>query len=357
MGFCTRLNRELHALCATPSLVNLLSPWILVRLGAGLASAALFAHSAWVGLRVLRYFRLGATSEGQLALERQFELASASARVGAFLQASALLLSLSAADQLAPQLRGAMCGYGVVHATSWGPAALTATAVASLLAWILWRLLSLDRRVRSLAMMRPLAVSFSVVAAASLLDLALTAAWLGALDFTVVSSCCSSGLDEGSSIRPIGYGTSIQSIILLLAPPALVVAALLAWRGSKINTRSSALWAGFSGLIALPPVLAAIPLIVAPYVYETPHHRCPYCLFRSDALWMGYPLLAALLLAASSSLGAALASWLTPREGGAFESYLPSMLRTSALAWITILALSLAPVIRFLVLSGGIPLF
>lgn len=337
--------------------MNLLSPWILVRLAAGLVAAALFGHGAWVSLRVLRYFRLGTTSEGQLALERQFELASASARVGAFLQAGALLLSLTAANQLAPQLRGAMCGYGVVHAVELGPAAIAATSAASLAALVLWRLLALDRQVRSLALLRPLAALIVVVALASLADLALSAAWLGALDFSVVASCCSSGLDAGEASGPIVYGISGQSAAMFLAPPLLLLAAGLARRAARVKTRSSALLAGAAGFVSLPPALAAIPLVVAPYAYEAPHHRCPYCLFRADALWMGYPMLAALLLATSSVFGAALAAKLAPREDDAFATYTPPLLQTGALAWLAVLILGLAPVVRFLVLSGGVPLF
>jgi hypothetical protein len=327
----------------------------VARLAAGIVAAALFVYGAWVGGKVLRFAHLGSTSEGQLALERQFELASVSVRVGAAVQASALLLSLTAASQLAPQLRGAMCGHGVVHAVSAGPWAITAAGLASLASLVLWRLLSLDRAVRSLALLRPLAVAILAVAVLSLADLALTASWLGALDFSVVASCCSSGLDAGGSPR-VSYGKSGQSVTML-APLAAAAAAVAAWRASRAEARLAALVAGAVALVALPLALVAIPQGVAPYAYEVPHHRCGYCLFRSDVLWLGYPLLGALLGAASSSVGAALGAWLAPRGDGAYEAWAPATLRTGALAWGVVLALGLAPVLRFLVLSGGVPLF
>ncbi len=335
--------------------MDLLSPWIVVRLAAGIVATALFVYGAWVGGKVLRFAHLGATSEGQLALERQFELASASVRVGAAVQAGALLLSLTAASQLAPHLRGAMCGHGVVHAVSAGPWAIAAAGLASLASLVLWRLLSLDRAVRSLALLRPLAVAILAVAALSLADLALTASWLGALDFSVVASCCSSGLDAGGAPR-VSYGNSGQSAATL-APLATMAAAVAAWRASRTEARPAAMVAGAVALVALPLALVAIPQVVAPYAYEVPHHRCGYCLFRSDVLWLGYPLLGALLAAASSSVGAALGAWLAPQEDGAYGVWAPAALRTGALAWGVALALGLAPVLRFLALSGGVLLF
>jgi hypothetical protein len=336
--------------------VHLLSPWILARLVAGVTAAALFVHGAWVSLRILRFFRLGTTSEGQLALERQFELASATARVGAVLQASALLLSLTAANQLAPQLRGAMCGYGVVHAVDSGPLAVAASALASLAALVLWRLLSFDRRVRGLQMLPALASLILGTAALALLDLGLTATWLGALDFSVVASCCSSGLDAGEAAPLLGYGISGQKLIQLLAPALVLVAAGAAWRGAKSGGRGAAQLAGAAGLAALPAALAVIPLVVAPHVYEVPHHRCPYCLFRADALGLGYLLLGSLLVASSATLGAALLARLAPREPDVFPEQAPALLRAGTLAWLVALGLGLAPVLRYLALSGGVPL-
>ncbi|MCS6898576.1 MAG: hypothetical protein RMJ98_01920 [Myxococcales bacterium] len=332
----------------------LFAPWIVVRLAAGVVATTIFVYGAWVGWKVLRYFHLKDTSEGQLALERQFELASASIRVGAAVQGLSLLLSLTATTQLAPHLRGAMCGHGVVHAVPSGPPAVVAAGFASLASLVLWRLLSLDRQMRSLVLLRPLSAMILLVALLSLVDLALTASWLGSLDFSVVASCCSSGLDAREAV-PISYGTSGE-LLAYFAPLAAMLAAGVAWVASRTRERVWALAAGGAGLGGLPLGLVAIPQVVAPYAYEVPHHRCGYCLFRSDVLWLGYPLLGAMLLALSSVGGAALGAWLTPQEDRTWASWAPAVLRTGALAWVLVLVLGLAPVLRFLWLSGGIPL-
>ena len=63
-----------------------------------------------------------ARREGQLSLERHFELAGNLVRFGAIAQLFALLLSVIAADRLSGAIQGAMCGYGVVQPESLGMA-------------------------------------------------------------------------------------------------------------------------------------------------------------------------------------------------------------------------------------------
>ena len=55
-------------------LTNLLRPWILARLLSGAAVLALVIYGAVVAWRVLKHWRVGKSSEGQLALERRAEL-------------------------------------------------------------------------------------------------------------------------------------------------------------------------------------------------------------------------------------------------------------------------------------------
>lgn len=334
--------------------MSYLEPWVLARLVAGFVAAALFVHAAWVGLRVLRFFHVQSTAEGQLALERQAELGAASARVGAGVQLLALLLSLLAADQLTTSVRGAMCGYGVVHAVEAGPWSVIVSLAAAIGAGAQLELLALDRRVRGLGLVRPLAGTALVLAALSLCDLGMAAAWLGGLDFTVVSSCCSSGLDGGvAGAVAQGAGGHGQALVGLAGLAAVALAAAGAWAGQRRPGRRSLLVAGALGLVALPAAIGAVVLEVAPHVYEVPQHRCPYCLFKLDALGIGYPLFGAIVLAAAWSLGGVLGALLLPSGS---EGELPAaarpLLHRVTQAWVVALVVGLFPVIRYLVLAG-----
>ena len=162
--------------------MSLIEPVILLRLLTGGLSATLFVFAALVGVRILRHGHLREATEGQLALERQAELAATLVRIAATIQVLGFVMSALAADRLSGALPGAMCGYGVVQANAWGWPSLGATLIGSLAAGVLLQLLALDHQVRGLDLMRPLAIACIVGAPLAVGDFALTTAWLTRLE-------------------------------------------------------------------------------------------------------------------------------------------------------------------------------
>lgn len=338
--------------------MNLLEPWVLLRLVAGLVAVLLFARGAMTAQKVLRHFDLHRASEGQLALEKQIELGATFVRIAAVIQVLALLLSALGADRMSRGVRGAMCAYGVFSANPWGFKSLAATAIVALLAGVLAQVYAFDARVRALDLARPVATLTLAMFPLSVIDLALAAQYLGQLDLTVVASCCSVQLDPVAAAGE-GYATGPRVLATALAVGgtfASIAAALLAAR-SPTKLRVAA--AAGATLVTLPAALAASILEVAPHAFEVPHHVCPFCLLRSDVLAVGYPLYGAIFLASTWALGAG-ASALLARSTAAADALAPfaaRVLRRGAMAWALALALGAVPVIRFAIVSGGASLF
>lgn len=348
------------AITAQNGAVSLREPWIAVRIIAGFTAASLFVHAAWVGTKVLRFERMGSTSEGQLALEKQAELAATSAKVGSVVQLLAMLLSVLAADRLTVAIRGAMCGYGVVHANSAGPWSIALTCGAAVAAGVLLQILDLDTQLRTPALRRPLAWASLALALFSLIDFRFVWAWLGELDLSVVASCCSSGVDTSSTSVSGGYAAGPRVIASLAAAVLVPVTITVAAFARVTRRRSLSVASALLSLATLPAALATVVLEVAPHVYEVPQHRCAYCLFRSDALFVGYPLFGAILLAVVWATGAGLGAWLAPREpssDAAFDRFAPPVLAREAVAWSLALILGVIPIVRFAVLAPGANLF
>lgn len=337
---------------------NLLEPWVLLRVAAGLVAFLLFARGAFTAQRVLRRFDVARATEGQLALERQMELASTFVRIGAVVQVLALALSALASDRLSRGVRGAMCAYGVFGANEWGFRSLAMTAGVALAAGVLTQLLAFDARVRGFDLVRPIARLTLVMAPLSAFDLALVYEYLSRLDLTVVASCCSVQLDPIAA-RGSGFagGPRVIATIVAVAGTVLSIAAALFAARSPTRTRVAA--AGIVSLVAIPAALAASVLEVAPHAFEVPQHVCPFCLLRSDVLAIGYPLYGALLLAAIWAGGAA-ASALLARGDAAKEALAPFARRglsRGAYAWAIALVVAVVPVVRFAIVSGGASLF
>ena len=338
--------------------MNLLEPWVLARIVGAVITASLFVYGAVVGARVLRFAHVEAATEGQLALERHFELAASLVRFAAIAQVSSLVLSVLAADRLSGAIQGAMCGYGVVDQNRWGWLSLGASVGVSLAAGAFLQLLALDRRVRGLDLMRPLALGCIVLAPAALADAVLASAWLGSLDFSVVASCCSTTLGERQRDAAIYWQGPRQ----LATGGALVLAILstgAALFAMRRPARAAVGIAGTAALLAAPFAVAAVILEVAPYVYEVPEHLCPFCLFKAEAYFIGYPLFGAVFLATAFGIGAAVAAALSRTEHtrAAFPGFARSRMARQACAWAVALALAVLPIAHYVASSPGASLF
>jgi hypothetical protein len=344
--------------------MNLLEPWIFLRLAVGVVTAALFARGAWVSARVLRHFDVARATEGQLALERQAELASTFVRVGSVLAAGSLLFTVLAADRLSHSVRGAMCAYGVFGASRYGFAALAASVFLALAAGTLTQLFALDTRVRDLSLVRPLAMLSIAVAPLALLDLALNAQFFLGLDLTVVASCCSVGLD-GAAASASTFVQGPRQLVTTVGPLIVAASAITAWLvstrgGGRHGTRAVVL-SGLLAVAALPFALGAAVLEVAPHAFELPGHLCPFCLLRSDVYGIGYPLFGSIFLAviwgAGAAIGALLLRLRPESSSPALAAFVRPRLRGQAIAWLVALAVGAFPVLRYAIVTGGASLF
>ncbi len=337
---------------------NLLEPWVLLRLTAGLVALALFARGAATAQKVLRHFDVSRATEGQLALEKQLELAGTFARVAAVVQVLTLALSVLAADRLSRGVRGAMCAYGVFSAHEWGFRSLAATLGVALAAGVVTQLHAFDARVRTLDLARPLAIATCVMAPLSVLDLVSASKFLLGLDLSVVASCCSVQLDPvGASGEAHAAGPRVLLTAMAVAGGVLSIGtALGAARGPS---RVRVVVAGLVSLLTLPVAIAATVLEVAPHAFEVPTHVCPFCLLKPDVLGIGYPLFGAIFLATAWAAGTAACALLArgPSAEVALAAFAPRRLRLGAIAWACAFVLGAIPVVRFAVVSGGASLF
>jgi hypothetical protein len=338
--------------------VNLLEPWVLLRLLAGLVALALFARGAVTSWRVLRHFDIARASEGQLALERQVQLAATFVRVGTVVQVGTLVLTVVLADRLSRVVRGAMCAYGVFQANEWGFRAFFSTFFIAVAAGVLAQLYALDARMRTMGLVRPLAVATLIMAPLALGDLLTSYMFLSKLDLSVVASCCSTQLDTVSSAAN-SYAAGPRAIVAFCAPCAIGLSALVGMFAARRPRVPLVAVAGALSIATFPVALAAAVLEVAPHAFEVPQHVCPFCLLKGEVFFLGYPLFGAILVAVIWGAGAALGGVLarSPEAQSAFASFARERLRRGAFAWLVALAIGVAPVLRYAVVSGGASLF
>lgn len=334
---------------------NLLRPWVLALLLAAGGAVWAWVRGLVVAEAILRRFRPEVRDEPQIQLERQAELGARWVSFGAYASAAAFLVLVFGADHAAAEIRGAMCAHGVLASTRAGFAAL-ALSLAVFAAGIVWtQLHRLDLELRTPSLTRPKFVALLALAPLSLAALLLDVDFVRELDFGVVATCCSSSADAGEARVVTGASAASVTLPLYLAPLglAMLVSIVAAIRPARAL-------AAVAGAASVGGVLAAIPAlvhVVAPHVYETPSHRCLFCLLHFPEARFGLPIYASMLFAFFA--GSALLVRATDPRWPSSEAASPAsrLGKRAAIGLAAVLATMLAPVIRYAVVTGGASLF
>ena len=268
----------------------LLQPGIIaLLLGSGI-TLALLTYAAGLGIKILRNWDMGSSSEEQLALERKTYLVSTLVRYGLAFEIVSAFIFIYTADDLHNLLVGAMCATGSLNANSFGfPALYMKIAVfffAS--AWIAMD--SLDSRAEDYPLTqkkyRLLLFVVPLVFAGYVLQLL----YFKSIDPDVITSCCGVLFSEGGT----NIGSSLASLpvrqteVVFFGSFALVVAFGMATMRSARTLfiiPFSILSAGF-----FPISIAAIISFVSLYFYQIPTHHCPFDMLQSEYYYAGYPL-------------------------------------------------------------------
>ena len=127
-----------------------------------------------------------------------------------------------------------------------------------------------------------------------------------ALDPDIITSCC------GALFTPDSAGVAAEISGLT---PRTAMFALYTTGTAAILSGSWYRWKKSGGLIfaaaaigAFVAAIAAIISYVALYVYEHPHHHCPFCLLKSGHDFAGYFLYVPLFLATALALATGISS-------------------------------------------------
>lgn len=325
--------------------------WILSRTLAAFFAAALVLYGTRTALRLLRSWRVGATNEGQLVLQRRAELVATMVAAGLALSLLGLVITLVGADRQSHTIHGAMCAYGVFSGTEGGFLSV-GLSFGTALACSVWLVMHrFELRLSKPTFTRAKFLALFALAPLVVADGLVFLRFASRLDLSANATCCSASLGSGSADvfgAEGGGGELLFGVFMTLMASTVVL--LLA----GIRRRSAHYLAALGGGASLVTGLLATVRYVAPHAYETPHHTCPFCLLHGGYALFGWALLAAFFLGASLSTSAALLAWL---DGHADEpdvtlAMRKSLARRGALAWGVAGLLAAAPVIRYLWLTG-----
>lgn len=285
-----------------------LGPAVLALLGVSLVVSGLLAGATAFALHLLYHWNIHSGSERQLRLERRTYLISTIVGFAALAELIALLLFVYNAEAMSGQFVGAMCATGVLNINPWGWPTLLLKIAVFFVAGIWLNLNRLDNQARDYPLIRPKYLLLLLLTPLVWAEGMAQALHLLQLDPDVITSCC------GALFTPTGKGVAAE--VAGLAPRSAALGLYL----SGVAVVLSALWyrrsghaAGLTavgGVAAFALTLVAVVSYLALYVYEHPHHHCPFCLLKAGhdhiGYWLYIPLFGATLAALNTGV---LAHW------------------------------------------------
>ena len=276
---------------------------IALLMAAGVAVFMLLA-SAPFALRVIRHWDIRSGSEAQLVMERQTYLFSTLLSFVFVAQLAALMLFVFNADRLSVMFVGAMCAVGTLNVNAYGFPSLIVQMMVFFLAAMWLAINHVDTRAPDYPLVR---IKYGLLLL--LLPLLILSFWLElqyflGLKANVITSCCGSLFSEEAETiaSEASAMEALPAMYLFYGGMAVAIFnAVWHWRrGGRLSgwLLAAASVAGFA--VAISGVLAFISL----YIYEHPHHHCPFCVLKPEYDYRGYWLYVPLFAATATGLGA-----------------------------------------------------
>ncbi len=287
----------------------LISPAVLALNGVSFTVTLLLLMAAGFGLQVVRHWAIASGSERQLELERRTYLIATLVTWCVAAAVVSLLLFVYNAEQMATQFVGAMCATGVLnaHPLGWPTLFLKILVFFAGAAWLM--LNRLDNQAPDYPLVRVKYGLLLVLLPLVALEAGVQLRYFLGLNPDVITSCCGSLFTaEGKGVAATVSALDPTWSLAALYGSGLLVLGLGLLHGWGMRSGGSGTGFALSGGLAFVAALAAIVSSVALYIYEHPHHHCPFCILKGGHGFVGYWLYVPLFIATALALGVGLIS-------------------------------------------------
>ena len=286
----------------------LLNPAIMALILVSAVVTSMLAIASVFAIQVVRHWDINSGSERQLQLERRTYLIATLLTWGFVSQLVSLLLFIYNAEAMSGQFVGAMCATGVLNINEWGWPALFLKIAVFFFGAVWLALNRLDNQGYDYPLIRgkyylllailPLVIAEFVVQLNHFLD----------MDPAVITSCCGalfSADTEGVAAEVSGFEPKYSMLALYTTGLVVLVSGIVF--GSR---RTGGVLFSILAVVAFITALAAIVSYVSLYIYEHPHHHCPFCILKAGHGYAGYLLYIPLFLGTAFALAAGvMAPW------------------------------------------------
>ena len=276
----------------------LFQPAIIALLLASAANVVMLLAIAPFAVDVIRHWDIASGTERQLTLERRTYLISALLTMVMATQLLALLLFVFNADKMAPMFIGAMCAAGALHVDAYGFPALIAQIAVFFLAAMWLAINHADIKAPDYPLVRIKYALLLGITPALLAAFALQLKYFLGLKADVLTSCCS----RLFSAEAQGLSGDLAALPPLPAMIAFFGALLLAVAAASyaMVKKRGGYAVALASMAAFVAAIVSILSFLSLYIYEHPHHHCPFCVLKAEYRYQGYWLYVPLFVATAA---------------------------------------------------------
>ncbi len=274
----------------------LFDSWSIGLLTCSVITLFCFSVGSRTALRVLKHWNIGSDSELQISLEEEIYLVAVVMEFGFIVELVSVLLLVLAADHYSGMLTGAMCATGAFTANIFGLPALLAKLLLLFVCAVWIFLHRLDLSSHYYPLVKTKYYLLLGILPIVLVDGFTLYSYLANLNPEIITSCCGVIFsDQGRDGFNLLQGSNIRGLLLWysFSIASTVVITLCMAKPYQIFEQHRFLVAGagiISWLFLYLLSLIVITVVVSPYVYAMPHHRCPFDLIKNPYQPIGIPL-------------------------------------------------------------------
>jgi hypothetical protein len=311
--------------------------WIISYLVGSLSVFILFTYGVYTGERILKEWDPDSVEESQLKLEERNYLISTILKFALIFKVLSLPFFIGILNSIASIIPGAMCAVGSINSNIYGLPDLILKILGIFLygGWVVIN--GIDSRLDNNPLIRIKYRYLIYIFPVALTEMGLDILYFLNVKGNILTSCCGSIFDivEGSK----GYVKIIPDSLLMILVLTGIFILFFSW-----FKRYSYLYSITSLILFILSIISIISLI-SPYIYGLPFHHCPFCLFKSEFYYIGYPLYGSLFISTFSGIMIGVFEKLKEVDRKLIESFKKKYFNMSILWWIIFLFISASPII------------
>jgi hypothetical protein len=286
----------------------LLNPAIIALFIVSAVISLMLLLASVFAIQVIRHWDISSGSEIQLRLERRTYLIATLLTMAFVFELISLLLFVYNAESMSGQFVGAMCATGVLNVNVWGWPTLF-LKMGIFFCGSIWLAVNyLDNKGYDYPLVRVKYWLLLLILPLVVIEFYVQARYFLGMDPDVITSCCGSLFSSDAK----GVAAEVSSLSPKEAVIALYGSGLLVMlTGTFYLYRSKGgLIFALSAIGAFIAALVSIVSYISLYIYEHPHHHCPFCILKSGHDYAGYTLYIPLFLAVAMALATgAISPW------------------------------------------------